>query len=228
MKYIAIKSFYLLCLLIVTFSSCKTKKAIGTALPKAIENDSLQGIKNKDQVINSIIQQQNSLNYLACRSECLFNDGKTDYNLDLVLEMEKGKFIYLKATYLLGIEVARMLITPSQIQIVDHWNKTNTITSYNYLKKFSSAPLQFENLENLFIGNALFKHENVLTQIDSSQNQLILKTFVSDVLQTCYYNKGQIAKISNNNLASNPNNNNPNTIKLFSYIFHNKTIATQD
>ncbi len=200
MKYIVIKSFGLLFLLLFLLSACKTKKAIGVKLPKVNEKDSLQSIRNKEEIINSIVQQQNTFNYLACRSECEFNDGKAGYNLDLILEMEKGKFIFLKATYLLGIEVARMLITPSQIQIVDHWNKTNTIASYSYLKRFSSAPIQFENLENLFVGNALFNPEKDLTNIDSNQTQLILKTMVTNILQTSFYNKGQVAKISSNNL----------------------------
>ncbi|MES2380805.1 MAG: DUF4292 domain-containing protein [Bacteroidota bacterium] len=195
MKYIVIKVFCLLAALLLFMSACKTKKGLGVKLPQGTSIDSTF-YKNNEAFINNINQQQNTYNYLSCKGECEYSDGKNDYTFDISLEMEKGHFIFIKATYLLGIEVARLYITPSQIQIIDHWNKVNTLASYSFLKKYSSAPLQFENIENMLIGNALFTNTTDHTAIDSNQAQFILKTFINEVAQICYYNKGQIAKIN--------------------------------
>jgi hypothetical protein len=122
--------------------------------------------------------------------------------------MEKGKFIFVRATYLLGIEVAKIYITPTQIQILNHLEKTNTVASYNYLKKFSSANLQFENLENLILGNALFSQNLGITLIDSNATQYILKTLLEGASQQCFYGKNKVAKLEANQLKDAVKNQN--------------------
>jgi hypothetical protein len=131
--------------------------------------------------------------------------------------MEKGKFIFIRATYLLGIEVAKMYITPSQIQILNHLEKTNTLASYEYLKKFSSAALQFENLENMLLGNALFSQNPNITILDSNATQYILKTLLDGASQQCFYGINKIAKLEANQLEDTIKNQNL-TINYNEYI----------
>ena len=128
--------------------SCKSKKNI-IANTKNEINNSIEN--NKKVIFENIKLQQSTYNYISCKGECEYNDGKNTYNFDIQLEMEKDKFIYVKATYLLGIEVARMYITPEQIQIINHFEKTNTLAKYDYLKKYSSANLAFNNISPVSI-----------------------------------------------------------------------------
>lgn len=178
------------------FGACKSKKGIGNALPQADTNNTALESKNKYiELYNSIKAQESNYNYLMCKGECEYNDGKNSYNFDIQLEMEKGKYIYIRATYLLGIEVAKLYITPTQIQIVNHLEKTNTLSSFEYLKKLSSANLQFQNLENMLLGNAIFEQIPEQCTIDSSASQYILQTLVEGAVQQCFYGKNKIAKL---------------------------------
>jgi phage anti-repressor protein len=196
-KFSIIKISFVVFTALVSLSACKTKKGIGSKLPTTSE------VKNDySELFISINQQETNYSYLVCKGECEYNDGNNTFNFDIQLEMEKGKFIFIRATYLLGIEVAKMYITPDQIQIVNHLEKTNTVASYNYLKKFSSANLQFENLENLILGNALFNQNLGVTSIDSNVSQYILKTLIEGATQQCFYGKNKVAKLEANQLQN--------------------------
>ncbi|MFY7735029.1 MAG: DUF4292 domain-containing protein [Bacteroidia bacterium] len=208
MKFSIIKISFVVLTAIVFLSACKSKKGIGTPLPTATQGKAGEVKNDYSLLFNNIKQQENNYNFLACKGECEYNDGKNTYNFDIQLEMEKGKFIFIRATYLLGIEVAKMYITPSQIQILNHLEKTNTVASYNYLKKFSSANLQFENLENLILGNALFNQTLGTTLIDSNASQYILKTLVEGASQQCFYGKNKVAKLEANQLQDAVKNQN--------------------
>lgn len=207
MKYIFIKFSCILFIALFFVQSCKSKKNLGTKLPQEIAK---AGELKKDNAafFEKIKQQESNFNYISCKGECEYNDGKNSYNFDVQLEMEKGKFIFIRATYLLGIEVAKMYITPNQIQILNHLEKTNTLASYDYLKKFSSATLQFENIENMLVGNSLFAQNQTITLLDSNATQYILKTILNGATQRCFYGINQIAKLSENQLADTYKNQN--------------------
>jgi hypothetical protein len=207
-KFSIIKISFVVLIAIFSLSSCKSKKGIGKHLPTATHGKAGEIKNDYSQLFNNIKQQENNYNFLACKGECEYNDGKNTYNFDIQLEMEKGRFIFIRATYLLGIEVAKMYITPTQIQILNHLEKTNTVASYNYLKKFSSANLQFENLENLILGNALFSQSIGVTLIDSNATQYILKTLLEGALQQSFYGKNKVAKLEANLLQDVAKNQN--------------------
>jgi hypothetical protein len=206
-KYIIIKFSCLLFIALFFVQSCKSKKKLGEKLPNEVAK---AGELKKDNTafFNNIKQQESNYNYISCKGECDYNDGKNSYNFDIQLEMEKGKFVFIRVTYLLGIEVAKMYITPTQIQILNHLEKTNTLASYNYLKKFSSAALQFENIENMLLGNALFSQNTNITLLDSNASQYILKTMLDGASQQCYYGINKIAKLEANELVDTYKNQN--------------------
>ena len=216
MKYIFIKISYLLFIALFFVQSCKSKKNVGAKLPTDIAK-AVEIKKDNSAFFNNIKQQESNYNYISCLGECEYNDGKNTYNFDIQIEMEKGQFIFFRATYLLGIEVAKMYITPTQIQILNHIEKTNTLASYDYLKKFSSAALQFENIENMFLGNALFAQNPNITLLDSNATQYILKTMLDGASQQCYYGINKIAKLEVNQLEDTFKNQNL-SINYIEYI----------
>jgi len=192
---IKFKLSQLLILLMVFTFACKSKKNI-IANINIEKNNSVEN--NKKAIFENIKLQQSTYNYISCKGECEYNDGKNTYNFDIQLEMEKDNFIFVKATYLLGIEVARMYITPEQIQIINHFEKTNTLAKYDYLKKYSSANLAFKNIENLILGNAIFNQSETNSTLDSSETKYIVKTILETTLQQSEYNKIKIFKIESN------------------------------
>lgn len=207
MKYNIIKISGLLFIALFFVQSCKSKKNVGAKLPNEIAKAG-EVKKDNSALFNSIKQQESNYDFISCMGECEYNDGKNTYNFDIQLEMEKGKFIFFRATYLLGIEVAKMYITPTQIQILNHIEKTNTLASYEFLKKYSSAALQFENLENMLLGNALFAQNQNITLLDSNATQYILKTLLDGASQQCFYGINKIAKLEVNQLEDTFKNQN--------------------
>ena len=184
----------------IFIASCKSKKNITSNLPEKGNR-----LSNEQQslmmFLKGIKEQENTFNYIGCKGECEYSDGKNTYNFDVQVEMEKDKFIFLRATYLLGIEVAKLYITPSQIQIVNHLERSNTVAGYSYLKKFSNANITFNQLENVFIGNAIFNQDTTSSKLDSTLSEYIIKTMVDGALQQSLYDKNTVAKLKESSLT---------------------------
>lgn len=199
MKIFEINKTQIIVLLIITFVSCKSKKNVVVNNGKDIEKTNALN-KNTKAIFENINQYKSNYNYIACKGECEYSDGKNSYNFDIQIEMEKNNFIFIKATYLLGIEVARLYITPSQIQIINHFEKTNTLAQYSFLKKYSSANLTFNNIENMMLGNAIFNQNDSNSSLDSNETKYIIQTILESSLQKCEFNKNKIFKTESSQL----------------------------
>ncbi|MBJ7428771.1 MAG: hypothetical protein JHD28_07440, partial [Bacteroidia bacterium] len=80
MKFSIIKISFVVLTAIVFLSACKSKKGIGTQLPTATQGKAGEVKNDYSQLFNSINEQENNYNFLACKGECEYNDGKNTYN----------------------------------------------------------------------------------------------------------------------------------------------------
>lgn len=71
------------------------------------------------------------------------------------LRIKRGKVIQLSVAPLLGIEMARMEITPEQVLLVDRLHKQYVEVSFEALSSLANTELDFHILQSLFL-NELF------------------------------------------------------------------------
>lgn len=64
----------------------------------------------------------------------------------------------------LGIEGARVMITPDSIKILDRLNQQYIPRSFSFIETNFSLPITFSDLENLICGNPVFYNNTTLTQ----------------------------------------------------------------
>lgn len=81
--------------------------------------------------------------------------SKGSASLNATLRMKKGEVIQLSVAPFLGIEVARMEITPSRILAVDRLHKRYVEISFETLSGMLHAELDFNSLQSLFM-NKIF------------------------------------------------------------------------
>ena len=79
---------------------------------------------------------------------------------------------------MLGIEVARVLITKDTVKFIDRAHKEYFIGDFDYLNKLFGADLDYQMLEALLIGNSLDFEENdkVHSRVDRKKNLYFLST----------------------------------------------------
>lgn len=77
--------------------------------------------------------------------------GKGPVSLNATMRMKKGEVIQLSVAPLLGIEVARMEITPTRILAIDRLHKRYVEISFETLSGMLHTDLDFNSLQSLFL-----------------------------------------------------------------------------
>jgi hypothetical protein len=174
--------------LIIVVSACKTKKP-SAAQPADLTIENAMAIPAKALLFDEIGAAKNTGDGLRYLADADYKEGKTNISLAMEINARKGNYIWLNVKAYGLVNVARVLIKPDSIRILDLINKKYISASYNYLGRFTSAPLGFTELENLVWGNALFDPIPENTTIDSSTQNVILNLVLEKMNQKATYSK---------------------------------------
>jgi hypothetical protein len=163
---------YLLCLLFI-FSSCRTKKVIES--PNATVK-----LKGADviQVFDSVKAREFDYNYLSAKASVSYTDKSGETNsFDVNIRMNRDSAIWISITPLLGIEVARVLIRPDSILILDRLHKTAMRRDYVYFEEWLKANVNYEMIQSVIVGNYFqYQEKEKIKSLYDEQPFLILST----------------------------------------------------
>lgn len=162
------KPVYLLALIsipiILLVSGCRATK---------IETGELKRIKPKE-LIRSVGQSELDYQIFNAKTKIKIEskDDKTSFKGGL--RIIKDSAIWMSITPLLGLEAARVLITPDSIKIIDRIHKEYYLKEFSYIEETFQAPVTFEQLQALMTGNLLIKnHKNASSFVNGNHYHLI-------------------------------------------------------
>jgi hypothetical protein len=182
------KLFWTFCclLVIVASNSCKSKKVIPT---KTLETKLPQeGPTAKEVVLNTIDANTNNFSFYQSRAKVNYKDDKQKVELDVNLIMEKDQYIWMSVTAVLGIEVARVMITQDSVKILDRLHRKYIAADFDYIQRMSNVPLKLNNLQNLIVGNTVFNNSVQKSEVDTVLGILSVSTLINTQKQTTFYN----------------------------------------
>lgn len=107
------------------------------------------------------------------------SDGKQSQSLNADMRLLRDSLIWLSAyPNLMGfkIEVARALITPDSVKVIDRFNKKYYAKSINYLQTFTGYPIDFATLQRIITGTRLMPDTALPNDIDTLTEGFLLKT----------------------------------------------------
>lgn len=174
-------------LITVVATSCKTKKQTTTPQPN---KPVITETKNTEAIraLNQINASANQFQYYQVKAKVNYSEGRQNIDLTVSLIMEKNNYIWMSVTALLGIEVARIMITPDSVQILDRLHRKCIKADLGYLQKMSNVPLKLINLQNLIAGNTLFDNTINTSTIDTVLGVLLVNTAIGAQKQHTLYN----------------------------------------
>ncbi|MFI5221313.1 MAG: DUF4292 domain-containing protein [Bacteroidia bacterium] len=178
-------SYFLAFILIVTVTGCKTKKAIQkpvTDIPAEVKPN------RNEYFVKKARANENAFNYFSAKGEAEYKDQKDEQNFNVFIVMEKDEYIWMSITALLGIEVARVRLTPDSLVMLDRLHRICIITNYGFLKKFTGMDLNLKNIQQLIIGNAAFDADEKTSVCDTSLTGIIIYSILQDQKQVAEYN----------------------------------------
>lgn len=84
----------------------------------------------------------------------LVEDGKKN-ELTVSVRIRKDSAIWLSVNAILGIEAARVLMTPDSIKVLDRLHKTAIGFKMAYLEEIVGLPVDFSTTQDIFVGNPI-------------------------------------------------------------------------
>jgi hypothetical protein len=145
-------------LLMIVLTSCKTKKNMidANAIAKEI---------SAKKVAKKHIAANFDKKTVDAKLKVNFNNGKINQSLTVNLLIEKDKVIWLKGTKFITIFKAK--ITPTSVSYYSPFAKNYFEGDFSMIKQLLGVEINFEQLQNLFLGQSLLnvKEENQELQI---------------------------------------------------------------
>lgn len=116
-------------------------------------------IVTKDAEAVSVIQKhyKNELDFktVSGRLKAVYQDEEKTQSVNLSFRMEKDKAIWMSAS-ILGFPVAKAYITPTSVSYYEKVTQSYFEGDFSLLSDFLGTPLDFQKLQNLLIGQAIY------------------------------------------------------------------------
>ena len=162
----------------MVFTACKSnKKMINTsAIAKNISSKKVA----KRHVAANFDRQT-----IAAKLKVNFNNGKTNQSLTVSMKMKKDEVIWLKGTKL--ITVFKAEITPTKVRYYSPVFKNSFEGDFSMLKELLGVEINFNQLQNLFLGQALQNVTEEKQDVFVMNNRYILNPKQQAQLYDIYY-----------------------------------------
>lgn len=144
--------YFFLFFVVLCVTSCRMteKVSMRREVPNITEAKLLKNIYENELDFNSL--------YIKKLDVSIDRNGK-DYNLKAALKIKRDSFIWMSLTLPLGIEIARVLLTPDSIKFIDSYNKKYFFTDYRFFHDKFDIKINFDCFQNL-LSNVYFNLEN--------------------------------------------------------------------
>lgn len=163
------KTTILLALIAFILTECKTKEK---AVIKPV-------VDNRPAILLYKKQQDNEFKFrwFSAKADVTANMGGEDQNFNANIRIRKDSVIWLSISPALGIEVARILITPDTVKMLNRLKSTYYADDICKINDLIQADFDFEMLQNLLVGNSFeyYTDDRLKTSIDG--NRYLLSSY---------------------------------------------------
>lgn len=150
MKYPILPALLLL-VFITLLPACSSAKKITRTKTVVPENSAAFALVNK------LIVNELQADWFNAKAQIEATQGNQKQSFGADIRLKKDSLLWMSAYANLGIkiEVARVLITPDSIKMMDKFNKKYYVKSIRYLETLVGYPLDFNTMQRIILGNKL-------------------------------------------------------------------------
>lgn len=190
MKKNILSRLSIICCLLLVFG-CKAKKHLVVNKPEAAMEH--KAASETIEMLKNVRAAQLNFNTFSGKAKAKMSVNGSSNDVTLNIRISKGQKIWVSITAIAGIEVARALITPDSLLVVNKIQGVYLRKPFSYIYKYASNQLDYHSIEALLIGNAIpqLLNDNAQMQADTSSmvfsgnlNELVYKLTVSHDLHT--------------------------------------------
>jgi len=113
-----------------------------------------------DFLFNSLKSNELKYTYFSARFSASFYQQKNETSFSGQIRIQKDSLIWISISPVLGIEMARLLITNDSVKYMNRINNTYFLTDFNYINSLINSTLDFDMLQAFLTGNDFSFYEN--------------------------------------------------------------------
>lgn len=164
-------------------TGCKSSKRVATTVttspPKPLEDRSVQDLLEK--------LEKNSFKpeYLSAKASVVMKEGESETSFNITMRCKRDSIIWISISPLLGIEVARVLVTPDSVKFIDRIHGKYQASSFETINKILQLKVNFEIVQCILQGNffAYKKNENRFNSVYIEDKYYILSSLTKKKLR---------------------------------------------
>lgn len=145
------KKYHAIILLLLFLSSCAVKK------PSVSKIETGEAVSRAERKALITALEETKIRYTTFNGKAKTNleVNNKSFNATLNLRIKHQESIWISVTAFLGIEVARILITPDRIQIINRLQSEYTDKPFDYIYNYTTDEIGFSDLEDILVGNKM-------------------------------------------------------------------------
>lgn len=167
----ALHVFIILIAAAVCLSSCRSRK-MTTATPRPMVDSSVQDL------LDSMEHKSFRAEWYSAKASVSTVSEGNETSFNITMRCKKDSVIWISISPLLGIEVARVLVTPDSVKFLDRLHGKYKVSSFEAINKLLQLKVNFEIVQSLLIGNffAYKKNENKFNSVYLEDKYYILSS----------------------------------------------------
>jgi hypothetical protein len=150
---------------ITCMPSCKNRKKMQKSENTQVASDTTDSkcrldFKNAKALSKYVKENEFTYTWISAKANVESNiDGKEE-SFDIRLKIRKDSAILISIQYLLGLQVAKVLIRKDSVFLVDYIHKNYFKGDFNYLNELLNADLDYDVLQAVLFGNSAEFHDD--------------------------------------------------------------------
>ena len=118
-------------------------------------SEAAQPIERKKTELLSIIAKESVFSTFSTKALTSLNLNGKEYDATLNIRIKKGEAIWVSITAFAGFEIARTIITPDSVKIMDKINGDYIKKPFSFIHEFTNKQIDYLTLESLLVGNCV-------------------------------------------------------------------------
>lgn len=169
-------------ILIGLLASCKAKKVVvsNPVLPPEVSIPT--GENPKQAKIKGITNKQTTFNTLSIKAKAALTIGNNSNDVTMNIRIKNNEAIWVSVTAIAGLEVARALITPDSVKVINRLENEYVKKPFSYIHEFTNDKIKFATLQSVMVGNLIPEFINESTEVNIKERQSELKSIIGTMI----------------------------------------------
>ncbi len=155
--------------LLMALGSCSTLHDVVT--PEVEDEEAIA----VSETLSAMQARQASFDFFASRFSGTANVNNTHYDISGTIRIRKDSAIYLSLSPFLGIEMARLLITPEEVLFLNRLEGTYYQGDMDVLNRMFNTNMDFQMLQAILVGNDFAHFTRDRFSVSRDEDRLLLR-----------------------------------------------------